>query len=243
MASEPSSRFNPYRAARPPFNSGIDPSMQLSGYGQELVNHNSLLQAAKRIVDVVGASVLLIVFSPIFVVLGVLVARSGGPVFFHHQRIGRGGREFPCYKFRTMVTDGDRVLKEYLAKHPEARREWQAERKLRKDPRVTAVGQLLRKTSLDELPQLFNVLRGEMSLVGPRPVVKSELELYGKAVAHYAAVRPGMTGLWQVTGRNNTTYRRRVLLDSYYVKRMSPWLDVVILFKTIRVVLLRSGAY
>lgn len=197
----------------------------------------------KRCVDFLGALVLLAVLLPAMLVISALLGCLGGPVLFRHHRIGRHGREFPCYKFRTMVTNGNEVLKQLFERDPGAREQWDRERKLCKDPRVTPLGNFLRKSSLDELPQLFNVLKGEMSLVGPRPVVHQELAHYGRTASVYIAVRPGITGLWQVSGRNNIGYTRRVAMDRYYVRKLSPWLDFVILLKTVRVVLFRRGAY
>jgi lipopolysaccharide/colanic/teichoic acid biosynthesis glycosyltransferase len=167
---------------------------------------------------------------------------EGGPIFYRHRRVGRGGVHFDCLKFRTMVVGADKVLKQVLARNPELRREWMRSQKLRKDPRITRVGAFLRRTSLDELPQLWNVIRGDMSLVGPRPVVKEELPKYGRQVRHYLSVTPGVTGLWQVMGRNTTTYKRRVALDAYYARKQSLWLDVRILMKTLSVVIAGHGA-
>jgi Undecaprenyl-phosphate galactose phosphotransferase WbaP len=200
-------------------------------------------EALKRAFDVLCAVLLGIVFSPLMVVVAVLLHREGGPIIFRHRRIGRHGIAFDCLKFRSMVPDADRVLRELLEKHPEFRAEWLRDHKLRDDPRVTAVGAFLRRTSLDELPQLWNVIRGEMSLVGPRPVVREELLRYGRCACVYLAARPGVTGLWQVNGRNNTDYRRRVVLDVYYVRRQNLMLDLYILCKTTYVVLGGSGAY
>jgi exopolysaccharide production protein ExoY len=197
----------------------------------------------KRVLDVVGATLLGLVFLPLMLAVAVLLRREGGPVIFRHRRIGRNGEAFDCLKFRSMVPDADRVLWELLEQHPELQAEWLRDHKLRDDPRVTAVGRFLRRTSLDELPQLWNVMRGEMSLVGPRPVVREELLRYGRHLHRYLAARPGVTGLWQVTGRNDTDYRRRVVLDVYYVRRQSVLLDVYILLKTTQVVLGGSGAY
>jgi lipopolysaccharide/colanic/teichoic acid biosynthesis glycosyltransferase len=142
-----------------------------------------------------------------------------------------------------MVASADQVLNDYLAANPEMRAEWERDHKLRKDPRITRIGRFLRKTSLDELPQLINVLRGEMSLVGPRPIVDSEIEKYGKSFALYTQVIPGLTGLWQVSGRNETTYQERVELDNYYVRNWSPWLDIYLLARTVKVVVTGYGAY
>lgn len=202
-----------------------------------------LREALKRLFDIVFATLLGIVFSPLIVVIAILLRRQGGPVIFRHRRIGRHGKAFDCMKFRSMVPDADRVLRDLLERHPEFHAEWLRDHKLKVDPRVTGVGRFLRRTSLDELPQLWNVIRGEMSLVGPRPVVREELLRYGRCACIYLAARPGVTGLWQVSGRNNTDYRRRVVLDVYYVRRHSLLLDLYILFKTTFVVLGGSGAY
>lgn len=198
---------------------------------------------AKRILDVIGALVLGVVFAPLMVVIVFLMCRGGESVIYRHRRVGRGGQIFFCLKFRTMIPNADHVLRDMLESNPELQAEWMRDHKLRDDPRVTPVGRFLRRTSLDELPQLLNVLRGEMSLVGPRPVVREELLRYGRNVATYLAAKPGITGLWQVTGRNNTDYRRRVVLDAYYVRNQSLMLDLFILLKTTGVVLGGKGAY
>lgn len=169
--------------------------------------------------------------------------RDPGPVLYGHRRIGRHGRVFRCLKFRTMVQDSDAVLARHLAASPEAAAEWAAARKLRADPRVTGIGARLRKASLDELPQLFNVLCGEMSLVGPRPIVTDEARHYGEALAAYLAVRPGVTGLWQISGRSDTSYAERVELDRAYVRGRTMALDLWILVRTVVVVLKGRGSY
>jgi lipopolysaccharide/colanic/teichoic acid biosynthesis glycosyltransferase len=184
-----------------------------------------------------------LVFSPLIVVIVFMMRKSGASVIYKHRRVGRGGQMFSCLKFRTMVPNADQVLRELLTSSPELQAEWVRDHKLRNDPRVTRLGRFLRRTSLDELPQLWNVLRGEMSLVGPRPVVREELLRYGRNVGTYLAAKPGITGLWQVTGRNNTDYRRRVVLDTYYVRNQNLLLDLYILVKTTGVVLGGSGAY
>jgi Undecaprenyl-phosphate galactose phosphotransferase WbaP len=198
----------------------------------------------KRVLDL-GATVLVGLLSlPLLALIALAVKLdSPGPVFFAQTRIGKGGRKFRAWKFRTMVQDAEQVLERYLREHPELREEWDQDHKLRQDPRITRVGRILRRTSLDELPQLWNVLRGEMSLVGPRPIVDEEVGKYGPRFALYAQVLPGITGLWQVSGRNDTTYEQRVELDSYYVRNWSPWLDLYILARTVWVVLTGKGAY
>lgn len=198
----------------------------------------------KRAFDVCGALAALIVFSPLFVMLAALVKLSdGGSIFFRHARIGRNGQIFDCLKFRTMVPDGDAVLAAHLATHPEQRAEWLATRKLKDDPRVTRFGTVLRKLSLDELPQLINILQGDMSIVGPRPVVKKELELYGKGASYYLKSRPGLTGLWQISGRNDVSYAQRVAYDMHYVENWSLVFDVKIILRTVPVVCTARGSY
>lgn len=183
-----------------------------------------------------------IILAFLFIIVSILID-SGGPVFYRHRRIGRDGRKFDLYKFRTMVQNADQVLQTYLDRSPELRAEWEATQKLQNDPRVTRVGALLRKTSLDELPQLWNILIGEMSIVGPRPIVDAEVERYGNCFELYKQVRPGLTGLWQVSGRSDTSYEHRVELDEYYILHRSFRLDVEIILKTIVVVLKGKGAY
>ncbi len=202
-----------------------------------------MLRFVKAAIDVFVAMMLMVLVSPLFLAIAVAVRLDGGPVFYAHRRVGTAGQPFFCLKFRTMVVDGDRVLHEVLAKDPALAAEWAQTRKLAHDPRITRVGRFLRRTSLDELPQLINVCRLEMSLVGPRPIVESEVPLYGEYIAHYYATRPGMTGLWQVSGRSNTSYARRVQLDVWYVNNWSVWNDVAVLLKTIPVVLGREGAH
>lgn len=212
-----------------------------------LAARNNLAQPLSRgikfVFDLLAASVLVTVLAPLFVLFAVLIMRDGGPVVYGHSRIGRNGRPFNCLKFRTMAPDAERRLQQLLDADPEAAAEWQATRKLKNDPRVTPVGRFLRASSLDELLQLFNVLRGDMSLVGPRPVTVDELALYGRDVSYYLETRPGMTGLWQISGRNEVTYEERVRLDVWYVKNWTLWHDIAILVRTIPVVWRRVGAY
>jgi undecaprenyl-phosphate galactose phosphotransferase len=193
--------------------------------------------------DVLIAGLLLLLVMPTMLVIAFLIRRDGGPAMFAHERVGAGGRRFKCLKFRTMVTNSAAMLQEALERDPALAAEWAANQKLRNDPRVTRVGNFLRRTSLDELPQLINVIRLEMSLVGPRPIVSDEVRRYRQDIAFYYATRPGLTGLWQVSGRSDTTFDRRVELDSDYVKHWTFWRDLVILFKTVGVVLKRSGAH
>jgi lipopolysaccharide/colanic/teichoic acid biosynthesis glycosyltransferase len=189
------------------------------------------------------AAVLLILLSPLFAIIVVLIwQRDGGPVLFAHYRVGYEGKLFRCVKFRTMLRNSEEVLSDVLRNDPQARAEWERDHKLVNDPRVTRIGRFLRRSSLDELPQLLNVLRGEMNLVGPRPITVAELARYGRVRWHYLSVRPGITGLWQVSGRNNTTYEQRVALDRRYVEQRSLWLDLGILLRTMRVVAVREGA-
>ena len=199
---------------------------------------------ATRLLDVVGALALLVFTAPLIFFLALLVKLyDGGPVFFVHRRIGHGGKMFPCLKLRTMVMDADRRLDQLLATDANARAEWALDQKLRNDPRITGLGHFLRKSSLDELPQLINVLRGEMSLVGPRPIVLDEAPRYGRWLKHYCAVRPGITGMWQVSGRNNLTYRRRVACDVLYARRQSTHLNLLILLVTVPAVLSQDGSH
>jgi len=197
----------------------------------------------KRGFDLVCAGLLLLLLSPLFLVLSVLIRRTGTTALYGHSRIGQNGRPFKCLKFRSMRPDAEKVLQELLDKDPVARAEWDKDFKLKNDPRITRVGHFLRKTSLDELPQLINVIKGEMSLVGPRPIVQAELARYGERVELYLQVTPGITGLWQISGRNDTTYAGRVALDTWYVQNWSLWYDIAILFKTVGVVFNRRGAY
>jgi lipopolysaccharide/colanic/teichoic acid biosynthesis glycosyltransferase len=221
---------------------GTAPQAMLAPRHRDLAE--GLQPALKRLMDVTLALAMLLVLSPLFILLLVLVRADGGPALFGHTRVGRDGRLFPCLKFRSMVVDSQARLEALLAGDPAARAEWDATRKLRHDPRITPIGRFLRATSLDELPQFLNVLRGEMSLVGPRPVQQAELErFYGAAAAHYMSVRPGITGLWQVSGRSETSYAQRVALDVAYAAQPSLWQDAVILLRTPLAVLSRKGAH
>ncbi len=197
----------------------------------------------KRCLDLFGAIAISILLSPVLLYLAWQVRKDGGDAIYGHPRIGRHARPFLCYKFRSMVPDASVRLAELLARDADARREWERDFKLKSDPRITRIGAFLRRTSLDELPQLWNVIRGDMSLVGPRPIVQAELERYAEDVSYYLMTRPGMTGLWQVSGRNETDYPTRVYLDAWYVRNWSLWYDIAILFMTVRTVFKRDGAY
>ncbi|WP_269533735.1 sugar transferase [Chitinimonas sp. BJYL2] len=197
----------------------------------------------KRSLDIFASLILMMLLALPLLMIAVVLRMQGGPVLFAHWRIGRGGRRFPCYKLRTMLPDAEQRLAALLAESADARQEWARDFKLRKDPRVTPLGEFLRKTSIDELPQLWNVLIGDMSLVGPRPIVAEELARYGPHAPSYLSVRPGITGLWQVSGRNDTSYEHRVSLDVHYVQNWSLGMDCRILVRTIGVVLGRTGAY
>lgn len=198
----------------------------------------------KRLFDLAASLAGIIMLSPVFLLIAILLyIDSPGPVFFAHKRIGHDGRAFYCYKFRSMVVDAQAALEKYLARNPAARDEWERDFKLKDDPRITRVGRILRKTSLDELPQLFNVVKGEMSVVGPRPIVEKEIAKYGDFINDYYLVRPGITGYWQVSGRNDIDYATRVQMDSWYVRNWSLWLDIMLILKTFGAVLARKGAY
>jgi Undecaprenyl-phosphate galactose phosphotransferase WbaP len=198
----------------------------------------------KRAMDIL---LVLLFFPVLLLVCGglalMVMLTSRGPVFFSHRRIRRNGTFFSMWKFRTMCANSADVLEEYLARHPEARAEWNTTHKLRYDPRVTPFGNFLRRFSMDELPQVWNVLNGQMSLVGPRPIVAAEVEKYGDCFSCYCRVKPGMTGLWQISGRSQVTYEERVALDCKYVNEWSLWHDISILLKTVRCVVNSNGAY
>jgi undecaprenyl-phosphate galactose phosphotransferase len=202
-----------------------------------------LPQLIKRCFDLVVSLTVLLLGSPVFLFIAFKVSQSGRPIFFGHTRVGQHNRPFKCYKFRTMAPNADKLLADLLATSAEARAEWERDFKLKNDPRITPIGQFLRKTSLDEIPQLWNVLKGDMSLVGPRPVVTAELERYGNQVDYYLEAKPGVTGLWQISGRNDVSYETRVYLDAWYVKNWSLFNDVVILLRTVKVIFRKDGAY
>ena len=197
-----------------------------------------------RAFDIVVALAVILFTAPLLIIIALGVKlHDGGPALFGHERIGMGGRTFRCLKFRSMVVDAEARLAALLAADPQARADWAKDFKLRRDPRITPLGDFLRRSSLDELPQLFNVLRGDMSIVGPRPIVRSEAVRYGARFESYCAVRPGITGLWQVSGRSDTTYRRRVAMDAVYARSKCLSWDVKILLLTVPAVFLARGSY
>jgi len=213
----------------------------LEVYQQVFVPSRRIL---KRFIDLTLTTLIGIAVAPLMVAIAIAIKLdSPGPVLYPHRRIGRGGHEFKAWKFRSMIRHADAVLKDYLAANPEAQEEWANTQKLKEDPRVTRLGGFLRRSSLDELPQLWNVVRGEMSLVGPRPIVRDEIARYGVDFETYTWVQGGLTGLWQVSGRSDTTYQQRVSYDCFYVHNWSVWLDLCILFRTIGTVLSRAGAF
>jgi lipopolysaccharide/colanic/teichoic acid biosynthesis glycosyltransferase len=201
---------------------------------------------AKRLFDIAFSLSVLILFFPLYLILALLISiSSDGPIFYLQERVGKNYRRFKCIKFRTMVTDADEILSRMIETSPELHQEFTSNFKLKQDPRVTKIGHFLRITSLDEFPQFWNVLKGDMSVVGPRPLVVKELPKYGHHIEQVLTIRPGITGLWQVSGRNDIPYPRRVQIDLYYVKCRNFWLDLGIILKTIYVVILpgNKGAY
>ena len=210
------------------------------------IYHDETRQIKKRLFDIAFSSAALLCLSPVFLIVSLLikVKSPNGPIFFGHQRIGKDGKFFRVYKFRTMVPDAEKRLKELLDKDEETRKEFEQDFKLKNDPRIiSGVGHFLRKSSLDELPQFFNSLIGNMSVVGPRPIVEDEIEKYGKYAKKLLSVKPGVTGLWQVSGRNDIDYNERVSLDMEYIDNQSFWLDIKIIIKTVQVMIFRKGAY
>ncbi len=201
-------------------------------------------QTFKRIVDLGLVIIISPIFCVLFSILTILIRLdSRGPIFYCQKRIGKNGREITIWKFRTMVENSGQAFKAYLEQHPDLQSEWDKNQKIKKDPRITRIGKILRRLSLDELPQILNVLRGDMSLVGPRPIVNEEIQYYGNLFHLYTKVKPGLTGLWQVSGRNDTTYEQRVHYDEYYVRNWSIWIDIYILARTVGAVITGKGAY
>ncbi|WP_180059655.1 exopolysaccharide biosynthesis polyprenyl glycosylphosphotransferase [Acinetobacter sp. YH12128] len=197
----------------------------------------------KRAFDIIFALFFLIILSPFILILALLIKKDGGPAFYGHERIGQNGIRFKCLKFRSMAVNSQELLQQILNNNPEARQEWETTFKLKNDPRITTIGHFIRKTSLDEIPQLINILKGEMSTVGPRPVTEKELPMYNEDVKYYLMIKPGLTGLWQVSGRNDIDYESRVKLDTNYIQNWSFFKDIIIILKTVKVVLKKDGAY
>jgi len=222
-------------------NDGVNPGAFASQIGNIVADRGGL---PKRVVDFLGSVMLGLLASPLILGAGLAILfTSKGPILYRHSRMGRGNRPFVALKFRTMRVNAEEGLQDYLESDLALREQWESVKKLKNDPRVTPVGRFLRRFSLDEVPQLWNVLMGDMSLIGPRPIVAGEIERYGREYATYARMRPGLTGLWQVSGRNDTTYQQRVDYDSYYVRNWSLFLDAKILVKTFRAVISGAGAY
>lgn len=209
------------------------------------VNHSGLALAAKRIFDWSFVVIFLGLFWWVYLLVAIAIKLSSpGPLTYGHIRVGRSGRKFPCYKFRSMVVNSKEVLEHLLATDPAAREEWEQNFKLKNDPRITKIGSFLRKTSLDELPQIWNIVRGEMSVVGPRPVTRRELQLYyAGSLRHYISLRPGLTGPWQVGGRSDTTYEERVAMDREYAEHWTVWGDFKTVMTTVAVIFTKRGAY
>ena len=207
---------------------------------KEILTQKTTYQTIKRILDVILSSIGLVILLPVFALIGIAIKiESKGPIFFKHTRIGKNGKIIKIYKFRTMVENAEQLIKDFT---PEQKKEYAEYYKLAKDPRVTKIGKILRKTSLDELPQLINIIKGELSLIGPRPVVNGEIEKYGENIEKFLSITPGLTGYWAANGRSGTTYEQRMEMELYYVDNMSFILDVKIFFKTIEAVLKRQGA-
>lgn len=223
--------FQTSKPAAPEYNVYSNPTADRAGSSHS--PSRPLGGKLKRVLDILIAAVALIAALPLMLIVATVLKLSGGPVFFIHDRVGFKGMTFGCLKFRTMVQNPDKALRDYLAANPEANAEWEQCQKLRKDPRITFFGHALRRASIDELPQLINILRGDMSCVGPRPVTTEELGRYGEQASLYLQTRPGLTGLWQTSGRNRLSYEERVVLDSTYVREWSLLLDLKILLKTI----------
>lgn len=226
--------------------------MSLSGYSSDHSYAARTLRPPPRLhragpgrpFDVIIALAALLFAAPLLLGIALIIKlQDGGPVVFAQPRVGRNGAMFRCLKFRTMRVDAEQALRDLLKSDPQARAEWAADQKLRRDPRITRFGGFLRKSSLDELMQVFNVLAGDMSIVGPRPIVAAEIVRYGRGYRAYCSVRPGITGLWQISGRNDISYRQRVALDRLYVRSKSLGLDIGIILKTVVVVLTRKGSY
>lgn len=210
----------------------------------KLNNSRLVYKIFKRLIDIIGSLVGITILIPLTICIQIVkvLLKDDGPLFYTQERIGKDGKKFKLYKFRSMVVGADKILHKYLEENPEAKKEWDANQKLQNDPRVTKVGKFLRKTSLDEFPQFINVLKGDMSLVGPRPIVDREVELFGNKMRTVHSIRPGITGYWAANGRSDTTYEERVQMEVYYVENFSLVLDIKIILKTIGAVIKKEGA-
>ncbi len=225
---------------------GQEPLLQTRGKSKGLLLARLDREFAKRMFDVTFSLLVLALFSPVYLLLGLLIALSSpGPIFYIQERVGKNYKTFHCIKFRTMVVNADEILSELIAASPGLRQEFEDNFKLKQDPRITKIGQFLRLTSLDEFPQFWNVLKGDMSVVGPRPLVEEELPRYGRHIDKVLTIKPGITGLWQVSGRNDIPYNRRVQIDLYYANFHNMWLDLWVILKTFVVVIVpkNNGAY
>ena len=211
---------------------------------QSAARDRALSESLGRVFDFTVALAAIVFLGPVMMITALLIAcERKGPIIFRHQRIGKEGRSFIVYKFRTMSVQGEEILARHLENNPLARAEWEADHKLKADPRVSRLGSFLRSSSLDELPQFINVLLGQMSIVGPRPITLAEISKYGDHFGSYCSVKPGVTGVWQVSGRNNISYQRRVEMDALYARRKSVMLDFTLVMATIPAVLMRRGSY
>ena len=207
---------------------------------REILNEVNIYKHVKRFIDIIISLLGIIILSPVFLIISILIKKeSDGPVFFKHKRIGKDGKEIGIYKFRSMVPNAEDLIKKFT---PEQMKEYKENFKLENDPRITKIGKLLRKTSLDELPQLINILKGDLSIIGPRPVIKDELEKYGNNKEKFLSVTPGLTGYWAANGRSDTTYEQRMIMELYYVDNISFELDMKVFLKTIVSVLKKEGA-
>ena len=210
-----------------------------------IIKKKTLYLIVKRFIDIIGALLGMILLVPVTLVIAfirVIVKEERGPIFYSQKRIGKNGKYFKLYKYRSMIKDADKVLKTYLEENEEAKKEFEEFQKLQNDPRITKLGNFLRKTSLDELPQMLNILKGDISFVGPRPIVDGEIDKYGENREKFLSVKPGLTGYWQVNGRSNTSYEDRMNMELYYVDNCSLWLDIKIFFKTFITVFKKEGA-
>jgi exopolysaccharide production protein ExoY len=234
VGAEAGTLHRPHHSIAPP---------RLLENGADLARHSPLAVFCKRAFDLIAAGIFLVLFLPVYVALAVgVLLSSPGPVVFSQKRVGRGGKLFEFYKFRSMLVDSEEVLSSFLEEDEEARALWNEYQKLQDDPRVSGFGRFIRRFSLDELPQIWNVLKGDMSLVGPRPCLPAQKDFYGGCWQAYCAMKPGLTGLWQVSGRNSLSYQQRVEMDAVYVREWSLMLDAKILLKTFSVVLTGHGS-